>query len=215
MIAIKDRSKGPGGAVLGTTLDVEVVLVISGVIEGVIEVEGVLVISGVIEGVIEGVLVINGVIEGVIEVVLVRVVLSCGVVVSSDGVTLEREEVNDGNDVGENVVVGNVVIEGVLADIGEDTIEEAVNDEEGTGVEDAMVIFTTDVDILALVVTSTVKETILEVVTSMDDILVDILDIIVLVLGSGGVVVIEVIEVVNIEELSPDPLTNPLSPSLL
>ena len=189
-----DRLKEPGGVVFGTTLEVEVVLVINGVIEGVIEVVLVLVMSGVI--------------EGVIEVVLVRVVLSCGVVVSSDGVTLKEEEMNDGNDVGENVVVGNVVIEGVLVDVvGEDTMEEAVNNEEG--VEGAMVVFTTDVDILALVVTSTVEETILEVVTSMNGVLLStkndiLLDMVKL---DCGVVVIEL---VNIEELSPNPLSNPL-----
>lgn len=111
---------------------------------------------------------------------------------------------NDGNDVGENVVVGNVVIEGVLVDIvGGVTMEEAVNNEEG--VEGAMVVFTTDVDILALVVTSTVEETILEVVTSMNDILLDMVKL------DCGVVVIEL---VNIEELSPDSLSNPLPLSL-
>ena len=210
-----------GVVVLGTTLEVEVVLVVIGVIEGVIKV----------------------------EVVLVRVVLGCGVVASSDGVTLEeeKEEVNDEESVREEEkeevnneeTVGKEEKEEVN---NEETVreeeKEEVNDEETVGeevnngndvgkgvvvgngvIEGVPVAFSTDVDIviLALLVTptveeislviSTVEETILAVVSPMDDVLIDIIDITVLVPGTGGVVVIKV---VNIEELSPDSISSPL-----
>ena len=179
-----------GVVVLGTTLEVEVVLVVSGVIKGVIEV----------------------------EVVLVRVVLGCGVVVSSDGVTLkeEKEEMNDEESVEEedkNVVNDGLVV--LSIDVNRVTMEEeAMNDGESVGEEDkngvlvvlsidvnrvtmeeeamndgesveedvvidingvindAVVVLTTDVGIvmLALVVTSTVKEIILDI-SSMDGVL--------------------------------------------
>ena len=140
----------------------------------------------------------------------------------------EKEEVNDGTDVGKGMVVGNVVIEGVpvafSTDVDGDTMEEEVLND-GEGVEGAVVVLTTNVDIviialvvtstveeillviLALLVISTVEETILAVVSPMDDVLIDIVDITVLVPVTGGVVVIEV---VNIEELSPDSISSPL-----
>ena len=147
-----------GVVVLGTTLEVEVVLGVSGVIKGVIEV----------------------------EVVLVRVVLGCGVVVSSDGVTLkeEKEEMNDEESVEEedkNVVndglvvlsidVNRVTMEEEAMNDGESVEEDVVIDINGV-INDAVVVLTTDVGIviLALVVTSTVKEIILEI-SSMDGVL--------------------------------------------
>ena len=123
----------------------------------------------------------KGVVVGVLEGV--KVVSSTDVV----GDTMEEKEAVNDEEGGKGVVVG--VLEGVKVvsstDVVGDTIEEkeAVNDEEGG--EGVVAILSTVDMILALVVTSTVKEKILEkssindvLISSMDSVLLDIIELV-------------------------------------